>query len=101
MNHNLSFLQFGEHHLGVKRQLRGDDSHGANLAILAMSGSPVLPGGGLRNPPILGSSDLVDALPGLALQIAIASIEPADATLNVSYKHLTKTTNREVKISEV
>jgi|TARA_B100000508_G_scaffold79868_1_gene62152 multicomponent Na+:H+ antiporter subunit C len=45
--------------------------HGANLAILAMSGSPVLPGGGLRNPPILGSSDLVDALPQALILTAI------------------------------
>ena len=45
--------------------------HGANLAIIAMSGSPVLPGGGLRNPPILGSSDLVDALPQALLLTAI------------------------------
>ena len=27
MNGNLSFLQFGEHHLGIKRQLWGDDPH--------------------------------------------------------------------------
>ena len=50
--------------------------HGANLAILAMSGSPVLPGGGLRNPPILGSSvlgdgHLVDALPQALILTAI------------------------------
>ena len=45
--------------------------HGANLAIIAMSGSPVLPGGGLRNPPILGSSDLVDALPQALILTAI------------------------------
>ena len=45
--------------------------HGANLAILAMSGSPVLPGGGLRNPPIIGSSDLVDALPQALILTAI------------------------------
>jgi len=45
--------------------------HGANLAILAMSGSPVLPGGELRNPPILGSSDLVDALPQALILTAI------------------------------
>ena len=45
--------------------------HGANLAIIAMSGSPVLPGGGLRNPPILGSSDLVAALPQALILTAI------------------------------
>jgi len=45
--------------------------HGANLAIIAMSGSPVLPGGGLRNPPILGSSNLVDALPQALILTAI------------------------------
>ena len=45
--------------------------HSANLAILAMSGSPVLPGGGLRNPPIIGSSDLVDALPQALILTAI------------------------------
>jgi len=45
--------------------------HGANLAIIAMSGSPVLPGGELRNPPILGSSDLVDALPQALILTAI------------------------------
>ena len=45
--------------------------HGANLAILAMSGSPVLPGGGLRNPPIIGSSNLVDALPQALILTAI------------------------------
>ena len=37
--------------------------HGANLAILAMSGSPILPGGDLRQPPILGGENLVDPLP--------------------------------------
>ncbi len=45
--------------------------HGANLAILAMSGSPVLPGGGLRNPPILGAEHLVDALPQALILTAI------------------------------
>ena len=45
--------------------------HGANLAIIAMSGSPVLPGGGLRNPPILGSSDLVYARPQALILTAI------------------------------
>ena len=45
--------------------------HGANLAILAMSGSPVLADGGLRNPPILGVVDLVDPLPQALILTAI------------------------------
>ena len=45
--------------------------HGANLSIIAMSGSPVLPGGGLRQPPILGDGILVDALPQALILTAI------------------------------
>ena len=45
--------------------------HGANLAIIAMSGSPVLPGGDLRQPPILGGENLVDALPQALILTAI------------------------------
>jgi len=45
--------------------------HGANLAIIAMSGSPVLPWGGLRQPPILGGEHLVDALPQALILTAI------------------------------
>jgi len=45
--------------------------HGANLAVLAMSGSPVLPWGGLRQPPILGGEHLVDALPQALILTAI------------------------------
>ena len=45
--------------------------HGANLAILAMSGSPVLPWGGLRQPAILGGEHLVDALPQALILTAI------------------------------
>ena len=45
--------------------------HGANLAIVAMSGSPVLPGGLLRQPPILGGGDLVDPLPQALILTAI------------------------------
>ena len=46
-------------------------SHGANLAVLAMSGSPVLPWGDLRQPPILGGEHLVDALPQALILTAI------------------------------
>ena len=65
--------------------------HGANLAILAMSGSPVLPGGGLRNPPIIGSSDLVDALPqALILTAIVINFAVMGFLLTpVSYTHLT------------
>ena len=45
--------------------------HGANLAIIAMSGSPILPWGGLRQPPILGGEHLVDALPQALILTAI------------------------------
>ena len=45
--------------------------HGANLAILAMSGSPILPGGDLRQPPILGGENLVDPLPQALILTAI------------------------------
>jgi multicomponent Na+:H+ antiporter subunit C len=45
--------------------------HGANLSILAMSGSPVLADGGLRNPPILGAVNLVDPLPQALILTAI------------------------------
>ena len=45
--------------------------HGANLTIIAMSGSPVLPGGDLRQPPILGDGHLVDALPQALILTAI------------------------------
>ena len=45
--------------------------HGANLSIIAMSGSPVLADGGLRNPPILGVADLVDPLPQALILTAI------------------------------
>ena len=45
--------------------------HGANLSIIAMSGSPVLADGGLRNPPILGVVDLVDPLPQALILTAI------------------------------
>jgi len=45
--------------------------HGANLVLLAMSGSPVLPWGGLRQPPILGGEHLVDALPQALILTAI------------------------------
>jgi multicomponent Na+:H+ antiporter subunit C len=45
--------------------------HGANLAILAMSGSPVLPWGDVRQPPILGGEHLVDALPQALILTAI------------------------------
>ena len=45
--------------------------HGANLSIIAMSGSPVLPGGGLRQPPILGDGILVVALPQALILTAI------------------------------
>jgi multicomponent Na+:H+ antiporter subunit C len=45
--------------------------HGANLSIIAMSGSPVLADGGLRNPPILGAVNLVDPLPQALILTAI------------------------------
>jgi multicomponent Na+:H+ antiporter subunit C len=45
--------------------------HGANLAIVAMSGSPVLPRGGFREPPIIGGTHLVDALPQALILTAI------------------------------
>ena len=45
--------------------------HGANLSIIAMSGSPVLADGGLRNPPILGAGGLVDPLPQALILTAI------------------------------
>ena len=45
--------------------------HGANLSIIAMSGSPVLADGGLRNPPILGVANLVDPLPQALILTAI------------------------------
>jgi len=45
--------------------------HGANLTILSVSGSPVLPWGGFRQPPILGSEHLVDALPQALILTAI------------------------------
>ena len=45
--------------------------HGASLSIIAMSGSPVLADGGLRNPPILGVVDLVDPLPQALILTAI------------------------------
>ncbi len=39
-------------------------SHAAHLSILSMSGSPVLPDGNLKSPPILGLSEhSVDPLP--------------------------------------
>ena len=46
--------------------------HGANLAIIAMSGSPVLSSDGdLKAPPILGGENLVDALPQALILTAI------------------------------
>jgi len=45
--------------------------HGANLAIIAMSGSPVSLVKGLRDAPILGGADLVDPLPQALILTAI------------------------------
>ena len=45
--------------------------HGANLAILAMSGSPVLPGGGLRNPPIIGALPQALILTAIVINFAV------------------------------
>jgi len=45
--------------------------HGAHLAIIAMSGSPILPDGSLRRPPILGGEHLVDPLPQALILTAI------------------------------
>ena len=47
--------------------------HGANLAIIAMSGSPVSLVKGLRDAPILGGADLVDPLPQALILTAIVA----------------------------
>ena len=61
LSHELKSIAMGMFLLG----------HGANLAVLAMSGSPVLPWGGLRQPPIVGGEHLVDALPQALILTAI------------------------------
>ena len=61
LSHELKSVAMGVFALG----------HGANLSIIAMSGSPVLADGGLRNPPILGVADLVDPLPQALILTAI------------------------------
>ena len=61
LSHELKSVAMGVFALG----------HGANLSIIAMSGSPVLADGGLRNPPILGAVDLVDPLPQALILTAI------------------------------
>ncbi len=61
LSHELKSVAMGVFALG----------HGANLSIIAMSGSPVLADGGLRNPPILGAIDLVDPLPQALILTAI------------------------------
>ena len=61
LSHELKSVAMGVFALG----------HGANLSIIAMSGSPVLADGRLRNPPILGVVDLVDPLPQALILTAI------------------------------
>ena len=61
LSHELKSVAMGVFALG----------HGANLSIIAMSGSPVLADGRLRHPPILGAVGLVDPLPQALILTAI------------------------------